>query len=128
MPSAHAATSDSGTDWVALAISYWWVLLILGGGILGWIGETLDAGVSALHRRSKLKHKRRLQALKLELQIAQAKGAAPVAEVSAAPQPGPCVHRRVKQVRDRNDELVAWLCVGCDAELPADWAVAKEDL
>jgi hypothetical protein len=128
VPSAHAATSDSGTDWVALAISYWWVILIFGGSILGWISETLDVGLSALHRRSKLKHRRKLEALRLELQIAEARSAAPVAEVSGAPRPGPCVHRRVKQVRDRGDELVGWLCTSCDAQLPADWAVAKEDL
>lgn len=127
MPSAHTATSDGGTDWVALAISYWWVILIFGGAILEFLGETFDVGLSALHRRSKMKHKRKLQALKLELQIAQARSGAPVAEV-AGPTPGPCVHRRVRQVRDRGDELVGWLCTGCDAQLPAGWAVAKEDL
>ena len=31
MPSAHTATSDGGTDWVALAMGYWWVILIFGG-------------------------------------------------------------------------------------------------
>lgn len=127
MPSAHTATSDGGTDWVALLVGYWWVILIFGGAILGWIGETLDCGLTALRRRAKVKHKRKLELAKLQLQIAQAHGA-PVAEVSAVPKPGPCVHRRVRQVRDRGDELVGWLCAGCDAQLPADWAVAQEDL
>ena len=125
MTSAHTATSDGGTDWVALAISYWWVILIFGGAILEFLGETFDVGLSALHRRSKMKHKRKLQALRLELEIAQARSGASGA---ALVKPGPCVHRRVRQVRDRGDELVGWLCTGCDAQLPADWAVAQEDL
>ena len=98
MTSAHTATSDGGTDWVALLISYWWVILIFGGAILEFLGETFDVGLSALHRRSKMKHKRKLQALRLELEIAQARSGASGA---ALVKPGPCVHRRVRQVRDR---------------------------
>lgn len=46
------------------------------------------------------------------------------------PTPGPCVHRNVKQVRTADGELVGWLCqkLGCDKQLPPDWAVAAEDL
>ena len=126
MPSAHTATSDGGTDWVALLVGYWWVILIFGGAILEFLGETFDVGLSALHRRSKMKHKRRLQALRLELQIAEARaaGTTPARSLPAAP----CRHRNVVGVRDRRDKLVAWLCKGCDEQLPADFSVYEEDL
>lgn len=128
MPSAHAATSDSGTDWVTLAISYWWVILILGGGILEWIGETFDVGLSALRKRSKLKHKRKLEALRLELQIAQAKAAGAELVPPGTLPAAPCRHRNVVSVRDGTETVVAWLCKGCDARLPADFSVYEEDL
>jgi hypothetical protein len=63
-----------------------------------------------------------------ELERIRAQHPAPSPALSGTPLPGPCVHRRVKQVRDRRDELVGWLCIGCDRQLPADWAVAEEDL
>jgi hypothetical protein len=31
-------------------------------------------------------------------------------------------------VRDRSETVVAWLCKGCDARLPADFSVYEEDL
>jgi hypothetical protein len=34
---------------------------------------------------------------------------------------GGCEHSEVVPVRDVFDELVAQLCIGCDAQLPADW-------
>ena len=50
----------------------------------------------------------------------------------AAPRsnPGPCVHRNVKQIRTADGELAGWLCqkLGCEKRLPPDWAVADEDL
>ena len=126
MPDMASAAAGSGT-WVNLFESYWWLLLIFGGGILEWIAETFDVGVSALQRRAKAKRKHQLALRKLELEIART-NAGKTAEASLAVTPGPCVHRRVKQIRDVTDELVGWLCVGCDTRLPADWAVAAEDL
>jgi hypothetical protein len=50
--------------------------------------------------------------------------------------PGPCKHRNVQRIMARksdgsgDEEIVGWLCLktGCDAQLPADWATAAEDL
>jgi hypothetical protein len=128
MPSAHAAASDTGTDWLTLLLSYWWVFLLFGGAILEWIGETFDVGLSALHRRSKLKHKRKLAALRLELQIAQAKAGTQTPALAGALPAAPCRHRNVAGVRDRADNVVAWLCKGCETQLPADFSVYEEDL
>jgi len=101
-------------------LNHWFLIFILGAlgvfeGIRDFfigIAEAV-AGVFAVH------HERRIE-------LAEAQGRAAVEP--RAPLPGRCVHRRVKQVRDMNDELVGWLCVGCDAQLPADWAIAAEDL
>ena len=121
---AHSHASD-GTSWLAILLGYWWVALIFGGAVLEWIGETFNVGVGALRRRAKLRHKRRMELRRVELQIAQAKtGAVP----SLLPKPGPCVHRHVAPVVSAAEELVGWLCRGCDAQLPPDWAVREEDL
>ena len=122
MTSAAAGTGDT---WVTLFENYWWLLIIFGGGILEWIAETFDVGVTALQRRAKAKRKHQLALRKLELEIARA-NAGKTTDVAAVP--GRCVHRRIKQVRDVTDELVGWLCTGCDTRLPPDWAVAAEDL
>ena len=121
-----AGASNSDTL-VTLFENYWWLLIIFGGGILEWIAETFDVGVSAVQRRAKAKRKHQLALRKLELEIARA-NAGKTTGTDAAAVPGRCVHRRVKQVRDVTDELVGWLCVGCDTRLPADWAVVAEDL
>jgi hypothetical protein len=122
-----ASGTGGGDTWVTLFADYWWLLLIFGGGMLEWIAETFNVGVSALQRRAKAKRKHQIALRKLELEIAQA-SAGKIIDAGPAAIPGPCVHRRVKQVRDVTDELVGWLCVGCDTRLPADWAVAAEDL
>ena len=115
-----ASKPDTASTLLGYALAYWWLLLIFGGAILEWIGEIFDCGLSAIADALQVRHERRLE-------LARARSA-PVADNPARPMPGRCVHRRVKQVRDVDDELVGWLCVGCDKQLPADWAVAQEDL
>ena len=129
---SHAAASPGVITFIE---EYWWVLLFFGGGLLEWIGETFGVGASAIARAGKRRHRRRMERLELELQVAQARMPQVSREVPLPPvpsgaltKPGRCAHRRVKQVRDRDDALVAWLCEGCDRQLPADWAVAEEDL
>lgn len=122
-----ASAAAGGNTLVTLFENYWWLLIIFGGGILEWIAETFNVGVSALQRRAKARRKHQLALRKLELEIARA-NAGKAAGADLAVTPGPCVHRRVKQIRDVTDELVGWLCIGCDTRLPADWAVAAEDL
>lgn len=114
-----------GTDWLTIAISYWWVWLLIGGGILDWIAETFDIGVAALHRRSKLRHKRKLELKKVELRIAQARAGRMEAPT---PAPGLCRHRKAVPVRDGEGDVVAWLCRSCDTQLPKEFSVYTEDL
>jgi len=117
---SHAGTAPSLIDTL---LGYWWVFFLFGGAALEWLGETFGCGLGALRRRSKLKHKRRLELKRLELRIAAAKAGV---LARAQPKPGPCVHRNVRPVV-ADDEVVGWLCA-CDAQLPADWAVREEDL
>jgi hypothetical protein len=125
MIAATAHTASTGTDWVGTLLSYWWLALIFGGAALEWMGETFNVGLSALHRRSKVRHKRQMALKRMELEIAQAKaGIIP----SSLPTPGPCVHRNVIPVVAADESVTAWLCKSCDAQLPADWAVREEDL
>ena len=102
-------------------LAHWWVffwLAILGvfEGVRDFFVSTAEALAGLFDRR----HQRKLELARAQRESAPAE--------TARPLPGRCVHRRVKQVRDRDDELVGWLCLGCDAQLPADWAVTKEDL
>ncbi len=112
-----------------VVLSYWWLLLIFGGTVFGWITEALNIGVSALRKRVQARRRHQLRLKRLELQIARTK-AANVAELPAAPKPGPCVHRDVKPVVSPfpEEKVVAWLCRSCDKQLPANWAVREEDL
>ena len=120
-----ATHTSTAPDLVSLLLSYWWLALIFGGAALEFVGEVFDLGISGLKRRSKVRHKRRLELRRVDLQIAQAKaGGVPS---SLRPKPGPCVHRSVRPVISADDELVGWLCA-CDTQLPADWAVREEDL
>lgn len=115
--------SKAGHDTLATVLSYWWVVWLFGGAVLAFIGKAWDCGTSSARRALRVRHERRL-----EVERIRAKYARPAP--SLRPSPGPCQHLRVSQVRDRGDELVAWLCLneGCGKQLPAGWAVAAEDL
>src|ERR1700733_11044786 len=127
MIAATAHTASTGTEWLSGLLGYWWLALLFGGAALEWLGETFDVGLTALYRRAELRHRRQMDLKRVELEILQARSWA--ASASPPPsKPGPCVHRNVVQVRDHSDELVGWLCRGCDTQLPADWAVRQEDL
>lgn len=99
---------------------HWWVFFWL--AVFGVFRGARDFFVSvakALGSGPATQHQR-------ELERIRAQGLVP--PPGAVPVPGRCVHRRVKQIRDVHDELVGWLCTSCDTQLPADWAIAKEDL
>ena len=105
------------------SLAHWWVffwLAIFGvfEGVRDFFVSMAGAAAGVFDRR----HQQRLE----EIRAAHPVPAAEHAEIT--PAPGRCVHRRIKQVRDVTDELVGWLCVGCDTRLPPDWAVAAEDL
>lgn len=104
-------------------LNHWYVFLWLGVfGVFGAVRDFFAGMFAAIIAIGDRRHERRLE-------IARA-AAIPAARSEPAPKPGRCVHRRVKQVRDIDGNLVAWLCLkeGCDEQLPPDWAVAKEDL
>lgn len=108
----------------------WWLFFLFGGGVISWLGETFDVGVSALRRRQKQKRKHELALKRMELKIAQENRKHELAlPAGTLPKPGPCPHRpqNVKPVYS-GDEAVAWLCTACDTQLPKDWAIRKEDL
>lgn len=123
--SAAAAHPGVLADLLAFWATWWWAILLFGGSVLEWLGEACDVGLTALGRRSKRRHKRRLELKRLELEIAQTKAGT---VIPAAKVPGECVHRRVVPVIAADETLTAWLCKGCDTQLPADWAVREEDL
>lgn len=135
-----AAGHDHGI--VSLILSYWW-LIFFAGGAVDWVLERFGIGILAIAAVFQTRHERRLERLSLQLEIEQRRHPAAHGDRSIAvggdvsgivstgngqPVPGRCVHRRVKRVRDAEDVLVAWLCTGCDTQLPADWAVRAEDL
>lgn len=121
---SHPDIWNSILTWLA---AWWWLALIFGGAALEWIADTFDAGISAMRRRAKLKHKRQMELRRIELEIEQAK-AGTVVPIASAKKPGPCVHRHVTPVIAADETLTAWLCRGCDTQLPPDWAVREEDL
>jgi hypothetical protein len=124
MTEATAHTTGAAAV-IGTLISYWWVFLLFGGAILEWVGEVFNVGLSSLHKRAQLKHERRLELRRLELQVTQAKVNAPVA---AAPIPGLCRHRQAVPVRNGDGDVVAWLCKSCDTQLPREFSVYEEDL
>jgi hypothetical protein len=124
-----SAHGGSGDDVWTIVILVW----LFGGGALEGIAETFGVGLSGLRRRSRRRHKRKMERLALELKIARAKAGGtaglPSAAIAVAPRPGPCAHRRVVPVIPAGeDKPAAWLCKNCDTRLPADWAVREEDL
>jgi hypothetical protein len=119
---ALASAAHTATPWfIAFVENYWWLLLLFGGGILEWIGETFNCGLSALVEWSEIRHERKLE-------LARARAAAEPPPSPATLPAAPCRHRNVVSVRDRTETVVAWLCKGCDARLPADFSVYEEDL
>ena len=105
----------STTAW--LAHNWGWVIFWV--WILGGFSAASEWCRRALHTH----HKR-----KIALAKAKAKAVPqPALAATGEKQPGPCVHRQVRPVVAA-DEVVAWLCKSCDAQLPADWAVRAEDL
>jgi hypothetical protein len=127
--SAHAHHAFSLVKWIG--DNLWWLIIAVlwfGGAVAEWILGCFDAGLRAARHRAKIRHKRKLELIREQARAAAAMAAAQPA--GARPLPGHCVHRRVVSVRDAEGAIVAWLCKnpGCDKQLPADWAVAAEDL
>lgn len=102
------------------SLEHWWVFLWLSiFGVFEGVRDFFVSVFEAIGGIGERKHQRRIEEIR-------AAAPAPVFP-SSLPKPGPCVHRNVRPVIAADDELVGWLCA-CDAQLPADWAVRKEDL
>lgn len=106
------------------SLNHWWVFLWL--SILGVFEGVRDFFVSiavAISGGSERRHERKLELARARAET-MAAGRAPGGTLPAAP----CRHRNVVSVRDRTEAVVAWLCKGCGARLPADFSVYEEDL
>lgn len=86
------------------------VILVFLAAVL-WAGEI--AGVAVKAFRAAAKEVRELDRRRLVLEAAQARQAQAVAV--------PCMHWQAVPVRGVGGDVVAWLCTGCDAQLPADF-------
>jgi hypothetical protein len=95
---------------------WWWLIILIAVNIPAWVSERL-----AVH------HKRRVKLARAKARAA-AESRASLEAFTHDPRPGPCVHRQVTPVIDHDDTVVAWLCRSCDTQLPATWAVRKNDL
>jgi hypothetical protein len=91
----------------AIIKDYWWLLWLLlffGFRILGWLAEVLHTGALSVRKALKQHHSRRLDRLRLELEIARA------GTLASTPLPaarlGQCAHRHARQVRTRDDRLL----------------------
>ena len=118
----HDLLKFVGTNW-------WWLIWVVPsvlGSVAEWVGDQFGIGLAARRRKLKEKRKHELAMKKMDLELARAKQLPDVTE-PGEPKPGECVHRRITPVI-AGDEVVAWLCKGCDTQLPATWAVRKEDL
>jgi hypothetical protein len=50
------------------------------------------------------------------------------AQIDAAdPKPAPCPHTAAVRVELSTGELAAWLCPGCDQQLPPEWPMPEEE-
>lgn len=104
------------------SLNHWWVFLWL--SIFGVFEGVRDffAGIgAAILELGDRRHER-----KMELARARTETGPPPAPATLPA--APCRHRNVVGVRDRTETVVAWLCKGCDARLPADFSVYEEDL
>jgi len=115
MHEASAAAASSDNFWSVVVL-----IFIFGGGILEAIGGYFGVGLSSLRRRSKLRHKRKLELLRAQARLEEARTVAAVMPAAVA-VPGACQHRKVEAVRDvPTGDVLAWLCLNplCGKQLP----------
>jgi len=118
--SSPDAASQIGT----LIGDWWWLIFFLP---LGGAEEGVRRYRNRREERAQLKHERELEKLQILERMRQH------AIEGQYPTPGPCVHRNSVPVVETdeyelNGKVVAWYCKSCDTQLPANWAIRKEDL
>lgn len=112
---------DGGWLWIWV---FWGTIASLFKGVRDYFIEGVRQliGLRSEHEVRLLRERRKLASAEAELERARQQD-------GELPAPGPCVHRRVAAVIAEGEDVPsAWLCKSCDAQLPADWAVRKEDL
>lgn len=117
------AHPDALSEILGFIAAYWWLLLLFGGTILEFFGDVFSGAARAIGEWSRTRHERRLELRRMELETAGRHAAE-----DAGPVPGLCRHRRAVPVRDLDGAVVAWLCKGCDEQLPPDFSIFSEDL
>jgi hypothetical protein len=122
--SARRAAGRVAALGVALAVGGAWhaVLILVFLAAVLWAEEIVGAAARALSTalgaaRERARQRRELDRKWLELEAALARQARPV----------PCAHEDPEDVRDLAGTLVARLCPQCEAQLPPDFEVLKED-
>lgn len=106
---------------ISFVLTYWWAFFVLWAfGVYRGIGDFVLEALAALGNAGAQRHRRRMRELKMQAKIARGQEHRGVS--------GACRHRAVTPVISLEDKLVAWLCKGCGAQLPANAAVREEDL
>jgi hypothetical protein len=111
---------------VALALGGAWqaVLILVFLAAALWADEIAAVAVKAFNAalkevRERARQRRELNHQRLELEAAQARRGRAVAV------PAPCAHWQAVPVPGVGGDVVAWLCPGCDTQLPADFGVLE---
>jgi hypothetical protein len=134
LATAHTVPFDF---WIWFGRNWWWVIWLT-FVFVGSILETFTKGVSHALRTH---HKRKieLEAIRIEQEVKRGQKHRTVADVivDRALEPsryiplaeGPCKHRRILPVLNKDGDLLAWLCQNphCSKQLPPSAAVYEED-
>jgi hypothetical protein len=104
-----------GGAWHAVLILVFLVAVLWADEIAIGAARALSAALAAIRERAR--QRRELDRKWAELEVALARQARPV----------PCAHEHAEDVQDLAGTLVARLCPQCEAQLPPDFEVLKED-
>jgi hypothetical protein len=121
-------SGDTDAQAVKSIIELVLVLSIL--GVFSWVRNLFFSICRGTLYFLSTPHRHRTEELRLRAEIAQGVRKEELEDSPEVPlpKPGPCVHRNVVAIIPANEDApVGWLC-RCGEQLPADWAVRKEDL
>ena len=118
----HPGTASTVADFI---VGYWWLAFI----IIPIIGTCLegvrDFFLDGITDFMAIRHRHRMAEIKAQMKL--------LARHSAlAEQPtvlSPCRHHQpVAVLNEVTGKREAWLCRDCEAQLPADWAITKDEV
>lgn len=119
-----------------IALNWWWLIWVVPGIISAVSESTRDFFIGLLTARSRELHRQKMKELKLQQKIAASTAAEKRSQLENAGAddpitPGICPHpikKVVPVIAEGDDTPSAWLCTVCDTQLPAKWAVRKQDI